>query len=265
MIALKWPLVIPATLLLYILIIITFPFSSVLATVLLFALIAFWSRFPGVGLPSPFFLLYVTDFVDLFSIIIAINLGGPAGALFSIVTNLYSRACGVWPDWGGVISDSIAQALACLVIPFLHVAFGGNIITSMIIYTVVRIIFIIPLDRLAFYQVPLPQYIAEMAIGGGALFGVNILYASLFGNFFNDLLERGMQFSWPLFIFATIVISIGFFIMNSRTEKSKRISLTKIFVRIFAPKKKHKKFHHLPNIESKPMEQIYKNDNIRKP
>ena len=85
---LNWPLVLITTGVLYVAIILSLPFSKVNATLFLFALIGFWSRLPGVGMPHPFFILYNMDFIDVFSIIIAVNLGGPTAALFSISIGL---------------------------------------------------------------------------------------------------------------------------------------------------------------------------------
>jgi len=109
-----WPLIIGITIVLYILILITLPFSNAWTTIFLFTLISYWSRLPGCGIRTPFFALYLADVVDLFSMIIAINIGGFIAAVFSAFCNLASRIGGVTPPWNGVINLTIIQALVCI-------------------------------------------------------------------------------------------------------------------------------------------------------
>jgi hypothetical protein len=216
---LNWPLVLTTTGILYLLIIISLPFSTVYATIFLFAIIAFWSRLPGVGMPPPFyFILYLADVIDIFSIIIAINVGAVQGAVFSLCLNIWSRLCGSMPpEWGGVISDSLGQFFACLLIPFAHVLLGNNIIYTVTAYTILRVIFVIPLDQI-FYRVPWPRYILEMIIGVVLLFAVNLFYTKLFGNLVLNILNRGISFNWILFLFTTIIIIIVYLILFRHTQ-----------------------------------------------
>jgi len=208
MIILYWPIVIIVTLVLYGLIIISLPFSGTNATVFLFTLIAFWSRLPGVGLPTPLYILYLADLVDFFSLIIAINIGGPAGALFTIFTNLVSRACGVYPTWLAVSKDAIAQAVVCLIIPFVHVMLGGDIFVSMIAYTILRALMFLPL-RLLPVQTSFPQFLVMMASMLPIQIAINGVYAKLFGDFLDGLMKSGVKFNWILFLGATVVILVA--------------------------------------------------------
>ena len=83
MFAFNWPIIIVTTITLYALTILTLPFNAIYATILLFSLISFWSRLPGVCIYEPVSIIYLMDFVDIFSIIIAIYIGPAQGATFS--------------------------------------------------------------------------------------------------------------------------------------------------------------------------------------
>ncbi len=226
MFAIFWPMVIFVTVFLYALLILFLPFSTAWATVMLYSIISFWSRLPGVGTPSPFYVLYLTDLVDFFSLIIAINIGGIPAAIFTLLINLVSRACGVFPYWMAVFEDAVAQAIVCLIIPFIHVATGGNILVSMIWYTVLRLIINIPLYIVLPDPTPFPQFIVEVFVVGAALVAINAFYAQLFGKFFDNLLQSGIEFNWLLFLFVTIIIFAAkhaFFRKKHRIKKPSKI------------------------------------------
>lgn len=231
MLSLNWPLVILTTGIIYILIIITLPFSVVYATIFLFALISFWSRLPGAGIQFPFFILYLADFVDLFGLIISVNIGGVYGGIFTLVINLWSRLSGSYPIWYIVFEDAIAQFFVCLLIPFFHVALGGNILVSMVIYTILRIIIISPSDLISFPGGFVPWFFTSIRTWTIA-FLINIFYAKYFGDFLNHLLLKGVAFSWSLFFFVTIIIIIFYINVFSKPKSSKNNLLNKLLIRI---------------------------------
>jgi hypothetical protein len=207
------------TVVLYAGILIALPFNPIYATIFLFTLMAFWSRLPGVGIIDPSYILYLTDFVDLFSLIVAINLGGFYGGLIALFGNIVPRFCGVYPMWYMVIEDAIGQFIVCMVIPLIHVAMGGDIFVSMIIYTILRIILILPVDFFL-YPGSKVQWIIEIVVGMVGLFIINGFYAKSFGLFFDGLLAKGVQFSWPLFFFVTAIILIFYITLFGRSKKS---------------------------------------------
>lgn len=232
MFILYWPLVIIITIVLYGLILVSLPFSEVQATVFLFALISFWSRLPGVGMPSPFYVLYLIDFVDLFSLIIAINLGGYYGALFSVFGNLVSRACGIFPTWWPAVGkDTIAQFIVCLVIPYVHAITGGDILVSMIWYSIIRIALFFPMRFLPGTTQSSPEFLIMVAGTGGALLVINAAYARLFGDFLDNLLKAGVHFNWILFLLVTVVI-LGFKIYAFGHSETSRAFTFRAFKRI---------------------------------
>lgn len=143
--AIEWRILNSVTIALFALTLLLLPFSRTYATVTLLAIVALWSRIPGVGAPSPGNLLYFADLVDFLSMIIAVKVGGPTGAFFSVFCNLTSRGVGVTPPWLGVVNDTIAQFLVCLFIPLAYAA-TGSLMTTMIMYSVARGLIIVPLN-----------------------------------------------------------------------------------------------------------------------
>jgi len=257
-----WPIVYLVTAILYIMMILFLPFNQVKATVFLFLIVAFWSRIPGVGFPSPFYILYLADFIDFFALIVAVNLGGIYGVFFVIFGNIVSRACGVYPSWLGVIKDTIALSVACLVIPLIHSALGSDIFLSMIIFSVIRLLMFFPM-RILPVETSFPQFLLEMLGAGTISIIINAFYASLFGTFFDSLLKKGMQFSWPLFIFCTIVILIAMGVFKKLSVRKAGVPISKKLRKIFTTKKNKKQKHilsHTPNIDKSRLEQIYPND-----
>lgn len=222
MFAIQWKMVNFVTIILYIIIIISLPFSQTTSTLFLFALIAFWSRLPGVGTPPPGEWLMLLDVVDVFSMIIAINIGGLQGAVYSIVINIGSRLVGNFPGWIVVMKDAIAQFIVCLIIPYVHIITGRNILVTIIWYSILRLFVMLPM-RFFYAKYPLPQALFMMTVGGIALGFVNSFYASLFGGFFDRLLQEGVKFSWTLFIFATLVIfGTKFYFTKVKSKKNVR-------------------------------------------
>lgn len=217
LISIHWPLVFVTTLVIYILMIISFPFNRQVSTVFLFLLIAYWSRLPGVGIPTPFFVLYQADLVDMFSLIVAINVGGPYGALFSIFGNIASRAAGVFPPWAGVINDAASQSVICMFIGFVH-ALTGNIFVTMMVYTIIRRLGFIVGYFLSGGAYGSPVYFFVILWPGATAVSlvINGFYAKYFGFFLDGVLKQGVQFNWPLFVFATVLIVVMWRLMVGR-------------------------------------------------
>lgn len=215
-----WPFVFVTSIGLYALMLLTLPFNPQMSSVFLFALIAYWSRIPGVGIPTPMFILYQMDLVDLFSMIIAINIGGPTGAAFAIFGNVASRAAGIFPSWAGVINDAASQGVICLFMPIIH-GITQNIFVSMMIFTIIR--------RLGFIvgHFVYPQFSSFIyyiiVVWPGSTFvslTINGFYGKYFGNYFNGLMMAGVKFNWSLFLIATFLIVVMWRLMvGKRSSK----------------------------------------------
>jgi len=232
-----WPIVIIVTVILYLSILVFLPFDEVKATIMLFTLVAFWSRLPGVGHPSPFHVLYLADFVDFFTVIIAVNISGVYGVFFVIFGNMVSRMCGVYPSWLGVIKDTIAMGIASLLIPFVHELTGKDIFISIILFSIIRWLMFFPMRFLP-TETSFPQFLIEMFGAGALIIVINGIYARLFGNFFNNILQQGVQFSWILFLFVTVVI-VGSYMYMRRISGSNAAAPISAAISLLFRKKKH--------------------------
>lgn len=199
-----WEKVNTATILLYFLIIIFLPINQHVSTIFLFALIALWSRLPGIGHSIIGTWLISLDFVDIFSMIIAINFGGLTGAVFSVILNLGSGFFSKDTFWFPIIKDAIAQFFVCLIIPFVY-AISGNIIITMTSYTLLRTLMFFPMQLFP-SDLNFQQFIVTITGWTIILLIVNNFYAAIFGNFFNSLFESEVKFSWILFLFVSLVI-----------------------------------------------------------
>ncbi|MCB9359382.1 hypothetical protein H6503_05605 [Candidatus Woesearchaeota archaeon] len=212
-----WPQVIVVTIVLYVLIIISLPFNAVYATLFLFAIIAYWSRLPGVGIPSPFFILYLADVVDLLSVIVSINVGPLQGAVFSAFGNFGSRLAGIFPKWWSVVRDSSFQFIICLMMPFIHDLSGGNLEMSMFFFTLIRRILFIFVY--IFYQdIPLPNFIGLWIGATASSILINVFYAKYFGWFFDGLIQSGVEFNWLLFLIVTVIVLTGKVVFFGRSS-----------------------------------------------
>jgi len=214
------------TVVLYALVLISLPISPVNATIFLFTLIGFWSRLPGAGIPHPFFLLYNLDVVDVFAVIIAINVGGPPAALFALFTNIWSRVCGVFPSWLSAGKDAVFQAMLCLILPFVYAVTQSLVITT-IVFTVGRSILYLTIGMLVPHNSFAKQFIVEIEFQA-SLLAINIFYISLLGKRTGALLQKGVSFNWLLFFFATVVILIFYILFYRKKTKKKRRIVKKI-------------------------------------
>lgn len=236
-----WPLVITTTVILYVLIIVTLPFNSITSTVLLFSLIAYWSRIPGVGMYSPFYFIYHTDVVDLFSLIIAVNVGGTQGGILAIFGNMASRAAGFTPAWQIVVKDSVIQFLLCIIAPYFHPLCGYDIFVSMMVYSILRRIGFM----IAYFIHPDIPLIPHIIRWTGATFSqviINVFQAKFFGGFFDSILKNGVNFNWMLFLYATAIILIGKIILLGFSNEKRSYGLTKkILKKVIAHEKLNEK------------------------
>jgi hypothetical protein len=259
MLVLNWPLVITITAGLYGLLVLSLPFSAVFATIMLFAIIAFWSRLPAAGTPNYFlfFVLYSADLVDVFSAFIAVSVGGIQGAIFSAFCNISSRLCGVYPSWRFVMQDVFGQFITCLIIPFVHVALGSNILYTVMAYTVIRIIIVTPIDFFT-YGAPLAKYAMEWTAGIIIVFTINSFYGKLFGNFMVNLLSSEVAFSWILFLGVTAVIALSYSALFGVSGRDALRDLTKNVGKIVKKRvvEPVRKYTNQPELDKNKLQQL---------
>lgn len=223
-IILHWSLVWPISIGLYALSLLLIPLSITYSMVFLFALFGFWSRLPGVGIPTPFYLFYLMDFVDFFSLVVAVNIGGIQGALFSAFLNLSSRMCGITPAWVGVAKDTVAQFMVCLIIPFVYTWTGSGIVMGMVWYTILRLIMFFPM-QVFFPTRSWTSFLTDVIICLPLAIFINVFYAKILGNFLTETLQQGVAFNWTLFIIATVVMLCILFMKHSKKLLNKGKSI----------------------------------------
>jgi len=204
MLSFNWAIIIPTTIVLYVLTILFLPFNAVMATIMLFSLIAFWSRLPAGCIMEPFPVMYFMDFVDIFCIIIAIYVGPFEGAVFALVWNIYPRLAGAFRPWLVFFKDGASQAILCLFMPLTY-TITGSLVTTVLVFSIVRL-FLYLAFSLVMPTRPLVEQIIHIFIAGFIVALINVFYAKIFGDFFTDLLKKGATFSWILFLIATIII-----------------------------------------------------------
>lgn len=207
----QWPIIFVLTITLYILIVLSLPFSRNLPLIFLFAVIGIWSRLPGVGIHHPFYILYQADVIDIFMLIISIHISPFHAILFVWFCNISSRSAGVFPGWPGTFHDCIIMTVLALLAPLFYSISSQNILVVVAIYSVLRIVgfiimgFIWPIRSIS-------QLFIEEIGAGFAIFIINMFYAKMFGSFFENLLIKGAVFNWPLFLLVTIIV-LGIFII----------------------------------------------------
>jgi len=243
MFSFNWPLIIVTTVVLYALTILVLPFSAIMATIMLFSLIAFWTNLPGFCIMEPVRFLYMLDFVDIFTVIIAIHLGPLEAVAFNFFWNMYPRLCGAFLTWIGTLKDAMVQSFIALFIPLIYAMSGGDIFITVVIFSAVRA----PLYFLLSLLIPhrsIPEQIFQCVVAGASVLVINAFYAKFFGSFFEGLLKKGASFSWMLFFIATIVILVFAITVLGFSPKKTTKRVTKHIKRVVKNKAEEKKAMH---------------------
>lgn len=215
----SWNVVKGLSYIMYFLTIIFFPFKPLWSTIMLFSIVAMWSRIPGMGFPVIGRYLMLFDVVDFFGVIIAINIGGWQGAVFSIIINLGSIFLGNETNFIFMIKDAICVFLACLITPFIYMA-THDIGVTMGLFTLIRAFFFIPLHMIV-PNLHTSEFIVRLIQVTTSLYLINLFYAKMFGNFFDSILSSGVDFSWTLFFLVTAVL-VGAKLTNKIQERMQK-------------------------------------------
>jgi hypothetical protein len=195
----------------YALILILLPFSSFWATILLFALICFWSRIPC--LVSVF--TKDLECIDFFTVLLAIHVGGVFGGIFGAAIMLFSRIFGPNEWYLYTIKDAIAILIGGLMTPLLFVLLDNPLYT-MYCFTLIRYaVYLILTVMLE------PEYLGlELGLCFSGIFVAyfsNTIMMTLFAEPLSKMLAEGVTFDITLFIFATSVV--GFYYLASRLAR----------------------------------------------
>ncbi len=189
-----------------------------LATLLLFGIVALWSRIPAM------MTMFTRDVevVDFFTVIIAINMGGLVAALFGSLLILFSRIFGPLEDLDYTIKESVCFFVGAFFSLAVHNLFG-NVMWTMFSFTFIRYGFYPVLDLVT---TPGKVWLTVIILVVSAPVAVisNLLLVNLFGDALDAIFAKGAVLSWELLLFVTAVIA-GFFFVSKFLfrEEQKRV------------------------------------------
>jgi len=195
----------------YALILLLLPFSSFWATILLFALICFWSRIPCL------ISMFTKDLevIDFFTVMLAIHVGGVFGGIFGAAIMLFSRIFGPNEWYLYTIKDAIAILVGGLLSPLLFMMLGNPLYT-MYCFTLIRYAVYLLLT-----VVLEPEYLGlELGLCFSGIFIAyfsNTIMMKFFEEPLSKMLAEGVSFDVTLFLFATSVV--GFYYIASRVAR----------------------------------------------
>jgi hypothetical protein len=252
MIIIVWPLVIATTAILYILTVLSLPFNALYATIFLFSLIAFWTKLPGYCIGEPLPIIYSMDLVDIFVIIIAAHVNIFYSALFALFWNIFPRLCGGYKPWAGISKDGISMAILAFFVPLMKVASGENLLTVVLVFSIIRYPLLMSMNFIIPHM-DWPTHIIRVTTAAVSVLFINVIYAKLFGSFFESLVKQGASFSWILFFAASaIILAFSIIFMGFSPKKATRDALRSI-IRI---SRRHSKSRFNPERDLKEMDLI---------
>lgn len=177
-----------------------------IATLLLFGLVALWSRIPAM------MTMFTKDVevVDFFTVIIALNMGPFIGGIFGTGLILFSRIFGPAEDIDYTLKESICFFVGAF---FSYGVFhwtGANVMITMFSFTFIRYAFYLVLDLVT---TPNKVFLTLIILAISAPIAVisNLLWVNLFGDALNRIFEKGAVVSWELLVFVTGAILVFFF------------------------------------------------------
>ncbi len=185
----------------FILSLVLFPFNQTWSIVIILFLVSLWSRIPG----FVHFVFNKLAMNDLFTLIVAANLGGFTGAIFGALTFIVSRIFGPNEWMPYTIRATISLFVAALATPTIIASTGGVNMVALywfqgILYTVFYI------QVLLFWREEIGIEIGLLPIVIFFDFIVTGYIADLFGQTTSDMLTKGLSSGWPFIIFSGIIL-----------------------------------------------------------
>ncbi|MBW2971621.1 hypothetical protein KY359_01165 [Candidatus Woesearchaeota archaeon] len=206
-----WKPVKITSVIIYIVILLVFPFSQFWATIILFGLICFWSRIPCL------ISMFTKDLevIDFFTVALALHIGGVFAGMFAATIMLFSRLFGPNEWYMYTIKDAISLFVCGVLTPLIFL-FWGNQLYTLYTFTIIRYTLFIILTIILE-----PQYLMlELGLCAACIFEAfltNTIMNKFFEGPLNSVLENGVVFNFTLFFFATLVV--GFFYLVSRIAR----------------------------------------------
>jgi hypothetical protein len=211
-----WKPLYKTTIVLYLLVLLlAFP-APIAATVLLFAIIAIWSRVP----------CFISEFtkdleiVDFTTVVVTIYVGPVVGALFGSGIILGTRLFGPTEMLSYTIRDSICFFFGAFAASFMFAVTGGNVLVTMFSLTFVRYT-LYPVLGLLFSPGLFVLDAIILSVSAPVAIMSNLFLVKVFGNSFDTMFEAGATLNWWLFLFVTVIIAV-FFIVGRFMEKEEQ-------------------------------------------
>src|SRR3989344_2629973 len=196
----------------FVVIILTYFFSPTWAIIIALALFVIWSRVPGFA----HFILNKMAVNDLFTFIVAANLGGGVGAIFGIVGTMFARIFGPYEWFPFTLRATISVTIAALATPSIIAYTGGAgweaFIFFEIIYYVIFYLLVIIFSR--------DELGLEIALIPAVIFFdffMNNLLLTVFGDTITNMMTNGITNGWPIVIFVGIML--GFWTAAKNSDK----------------------------------------------
>lgn len=194
------------TVIMYLLVLLlAFPAPKI-ATLLLFAIVALWSRVPAMMT----MFTRDTEVVDFFTVIISLNMGPLIGGIFGAGLILFSRIFGPLEDLDYTFKESICFFVGAFFSYYVYAWAGANVMITMFSFTFIRYAFYPVLDLIT---TPNKVFLTLIILAISAPVAVvsNLLWVNLFGDALNRIFEKGAVISWELLLFVTGAVLVFFF------------------------------------------------------
>lgn len=177
-------------------------------TILSFALLALWSRVPCMTND----ITKDLEVVDLFTILIALNIGRFGGGLFGLSLMLFSRIYNKGEQGGYsetpiyTIIDAFSLFLVGLLAPNIYSLMGNSLVYSLYVSTAIRYVLgyaelaiFVPSEFFYWFRLVIPALATAYAF--------NTVSAIVLGDYVSGLLKSGLSVPWGLVLFFFVVLA----------------------------------------------------------
>lgn len=195
---------------LFLLSLILFPINSQWSIIAILFLLSLWTRVPGFF----HFVFNGLSMVDMFTLIVAANIGGLAGGIFGAFVMLFSKIFGPEEWFPYTIRESIALFVAGLSVPFIVISTGGLNIFALYLFQGIRYV-TYSIQVVLFWREEIGLEISLLPIFIFFDFFLTGWLVSIFGQTLSDMLTKGLTSGWPFIIFSGIILGYVIFSRNA--------------------------------------------------
>lgn len=187
------------------------PFSAAWSIMVVLSLVAIWSRVPGM-IHWFFGKLSVTD---LFTFIVAVNLGPLAGVVFGTFTMLFGKLFGPLEDPLVLFRLTLGYIIASLATPLI-VHFTGPGVLAFYVWQTVSYLLYYTLVVL-FFKEEIGIEVVYFPVVIGVDYFMNGFLVVLFGDTIGNMMTQGLSSGWPFIVFAGMIL--GFLTLAKNADR----------------------------------------------